>query len=66
MHALIGEGKRNMTRAKLTREEKRARRRMKKDHKKRFRNEIKAQRRMGIGAVIAAIGLIGLFRSRKK
>ena len=55
-----------MARAKLTREEKRVRRRMKKDHKKRFRNEIKAQRRMGIGAVIAAIGLIGLFRSRKK
>ena len=55
-----------MARTKYTREEKRARRKMKKEDRKRFRNEIKAQRRMGLGAVTVAIGLIALFGSRKK
>ena len=63
---MIGEGRRNMARTKYTREEKRARRKMKKEDRKRFRNEIKAQRRMGLGAVTVAIGLIALFGSRKK
>ena len=55
-----------MGKLKLSREEKRVRRRMKRRDKKLCRNEIKAQRRAKLGAVIAAIGLVGLFVSRKK
>ena len=56
----------DMGKLKLSREEKRVRRRMKRRDKKLCRNEIKAQRRAKLGAVIAAIGLVGLFVSRKK
>ena len=55
-----------MARTKYTREEKRIRRKLKKRDKKLFRNEIKAQRRAKLWAVITAVGFVGLFVSRKK
>lgn len=55
-----------MARTKYTREEKRIRRRMIKDYRKRFRNEIKAQRRSKLWAVLVALGLVSIYGSRKK
>ena len=55
-----------MARTKYTRDEKRARRKMIKEYRKRFRNEIKAQRRSKFWAAIVALGLVGIYGSRKK
>ena len=55
-----------MARTKYTREEKRIRRKMIKDNRKRFKNEIKAQRRVTLWAVFVALGLASLYGSRKK
>ncbi len=55
-----------MARTKYTREEKRIRRKMIKDNRKRFKNEIKAQRRSRLWAAVVALGLVGIYGSRKK
>ena len=50
----------------LPRRRKRERKKLKRYERKLCRNEIKAQRKMGVRAAVAAVMLIGLFSSSNK